>query len=198
MECIVDFFSKVSADGWMNFSGQIIGSVLTLCSIIVAIKAQRKQDIRKQKEKQNKYHNRLLESLPSIDILCTQSDYLNDEDSLLGGFSSAEARTEIMKKRMNSDSYTDEEREHYRYKIRCHEEYLKYWDNANKKLIEFMENGSFNVIKAECELNVILGYYDFVVAFRNEHNYSGPVITTDRLKELLIKLARTIVEANKI
>ena len=61
-----------------------------------------------------------------------------------------------------------------------------------------MENGSFNVIKAECDLNVILGDYDFVVAFRNEHNYSGPVIATDRLKELLIKLARTIAEANKI
>lgn len=130
-------------------------------------------------------------------MLQTQSDYLNDEDGLLGGFSDAESRIQIMINRMNSPNCPHEKCEHYKHKLKCHERYLSYWKTANDRIEELKEDGKFNVIKSVCNGRIIAAYYDFVVAFHNEHNYSGPVITTDLLRKLLLKLNEEINKALK-
>ena len=197
MSTAYEFFSKVSPDGWMSFFGSLVGAFVTIISILIAVHTERKHTIREKKEKQRSFHNRLLESLPSIDTLCTQADYFDDEDGLLGRFSDAESKIRTMNKRINSESYSKEEKENYKYKIKRHEEYLKYWNEANQKINDFMERGSFNVIKTECESSVIAAYYDFVIAFQNEHFYSGPIITTEILRKLMNDIVIAIEKAYK-
>ncbi len=189
---ISNFFDSITPDGWISFAGSIIGAFFTLVSVIIVILIERKHNIQNIKNSKRIYHNRLLESLPSIDQLCSQADYLNDEDGLLGGFTSSESRVNILVNKMNDDLCTDERRAHFKYKIERHKEYLKYWEKANIKIEEFMNDGYFNVIKSECDGAVIAAYYDFIVAFHNEHNYCGPVITTDDLRNLLVKLVEEI------
>lgn len=152
----------------------------------------RKQLVQQSKAEKKKYYEMLFESLPSIDTICSQADYLDDEDGLLGGFSDAESRIDIMKKRIESSECTEDLRNRYIYKIKKHEDYLEYWNNANEKIQKLRNDGIFNVIKNECDGNVIAAYYDFIVAFSNEHNYAGPVINTNLLRRLLITLATEI------
>lgn len=186
------FINSINPDGWISFAGSIIGAFFTLISVIIVILIERKHDIENKKRLKRIYHNRLLESLPSIDQLRTQADYLNDEDGLLGGFTECESRIKIMENMMTYPTCTQEQREHLKYKIKSHEEYLNYWDKANKKIDDFMNDGYFNVVKSECDGSVISAYYDFIVAFHNEHNYCGPVITTEHLSNLLVDLVNEI------
>ncbi len=100
MRCLFDFFSSITPDGWISFVGSLLGAVLTLVSILVAIFSERRRHAQKVIERRQVYYDRLLGSLPSIDKICSQADYLNDEDGLLGGFSDSEARIKIMEDRM--------------------------------------------------------------------------------------------------
>lgn len=192
MKCFEDFLSQVTPDGWMSFLGALLGAMLTLISILIAIRIAKKQLTQQKKENKKIYYEKLLGSLPSIDMLCTQADYLNDEDGLLGSFVDVEARSKVLEDRMNDQSRSEAEREHYKHKIKCHEDYMNYWNEANAKIEEFKANGFFNVVKNECSGNVIVAYYDFVVAFHNEHFYCGPIIRTELLRNLLINLAEEI------
>ena len=187
-----EFFLEITSDGWISFAGSLLGALLTLISILIAWKIGKKQILQQERERKKVYYDQLLSSLPSIDMLQTQADYLNDEDNLLGGFSDAESRTKIMLDRMNSSSCSREECEHYKHKIKCHEKYLTYWKAANDKIEALKEDGFFNVIKSECNGKIIAAYYDFVIAFHNEHNYCGPVISTELLRKLLVNLADEI------
>ena len=186
------FLSQVTPDGWISFFGALIGALLTIISILIAIRISKKQLQQQKKENTKKYYEKLLGSLPSIDIICTQADYLNEEDGLLGGFVDVEARSKILENKMNNPSCTELEREHYHYKIKCHEKYMAYWSEANTKIEEFKSSGFFNAVKNECSGNVIVAYYDFVSAFHNEHFYCGPIIRTELLRELLANLTEEI------
>ncbi len=183
-----DFVSRISADGWISFIGSLLGSLLTLISIIIAWKIGKNQTLQQERERKKVYYDKLLSSLPSVDMLQTQADYLDEEDGLLGSFSDAESRLEIMSKRMSSSNYSLEEREHYKHKIKMHKKYLAYWETANNEIEKLKKDGLFNVIKSECNGEIIASYYEFVCAFHNEHNYCGPVIRTDYLRGLLLQL----------
>lgn len=187
-----EFFCKVTPDGWMSFFGALLGAVLTLISILIAIRIGKKQLMQQKKDGKKIYYERLLGSLPSIDMLCSQADYLDEEDGLLGSFVDVNSRIKVMEDRMNESSCTATVREHYKHKIKCHEEYMDYWNAANRKIEEFKEDGFFNVVKSECSGNVIVAYYDFIVAFHNEHFYSGPVVRTELLRRLLTELVEAI------
>ena len=192
MKVFENFFSHVTPDGWMSFFGALLGAILTLISILIAIRIAKKQLTQQRKDNKKIYYEKLLGSLPSIDMLCTQADYLNDEDGLLGSFIDVEARSKVLEDRKNDSSCSETEREHYKHKIKCHEDYMNYWNAANTKIEEFKTDGFFNVIKSECSGNVIVAYYDFIVAFHNEHFYSVPIIRTELLRKLLINLAEEI------
>ena len=58
--------------------------------------------------------------------------------------------------------------------------------------------GFYNAVKSACNGEVIKCYYDFVVAFHNEHFYSGPIIDTDLLRSNLSRLFEAIKKAEKI
>lgn len=81
-----------------------------------------------------------------------------------------------------------------RHKEKQHEKYMAYWEMANENLEKFMNDGHYNVIKSNCDGKTIACYYDFVVAFRNEHNYCGPVINTESLRNKLVRLFEVINE----
>ena len=197
MSCFEDYLSQVTPDGWVSFFGALIGVMSALLSILSEIRISKNQLKQQKKENKKIYYDKLLGSLPSIDMLCTQADYLNNEDGLLGSFVDVEARSKVLEDRMNDQSSNIAEREQYRYKIKCHENYINYWNKANATIEDFYTNGFFNVVKNECSGNVIIAYYDFVVAFQNEHFYCGPIIRTELLRNLLINLAEEIRKAEE-
>lgn len=128
MKVFENFFSHVTPDGWMSFFGALSGAILTLISILIAIRIAKKQLTQQRKDNKKIYYEKLLGSLPSIDMLCTQADYLNDEDGLLGSFIDVEARSKVLEDRKNDSSCSETEREHYKHKIKCHEDYMNYWN----------------------------------------------------------------------
>ena len=180
-----DFLIQITPDGWMNFFRSFSLTIL----IITIIKTTRKKTEVKNK---NIYYNLLLGSLPSIDVICTQSDYLDEKDGLLGSLTDAEARSEILEDRMNDQSRSDIERENYKYKVKKHKAYIDYWNSANDKIEELMTNEDFKVIENKCDGNVVTYYCDFVAAFRNEHFFGRPIIRTELLRNLLVNLAEEI------
>lgn len=187
--------NQISSDGWISFAGSMVGAVITAISILIAIKMNHKQ-IKQQKIQLIKpYHDALKKSLPSYDSIMTQSDYLNEEDNLLGGFVDVEGRLSILEKRLND---VEERNGLLEYKIEQHKKYMEYWNRANSNIKEFMNSGFYNAVKSACNGEVIKCYYDFIVAFHNEHFYSGPVIDTNLLKSNLIRLFEAISDAEKI
>ncbi|GEM_PF-5006483 len=186
--------NEISPDGWLSFIGSMVGAVITVISILIAIWMNNKQ-IKQQKIQLIKpYHEALIKSLPSYDSIMTQSDYLN-EDNLLGGFVNVEERLYILENRLNDEGETNGLLE---YKIKQHKKYMEYWSKANSNIEEFMNSGFYNAVKSACNGEVIKCYYHFVVAFHNEHFYSGPVIDTDLLRSSLSKLFEAIREVEKI
>lgn len=104
MKIMEEFFCKVTPDGWMSFFGALLGAVLTLISILIAIRIGKKQLMQQKKDSKKIYYERLLGSLPSIDMLCSQADYLDEEDGLLGSFVDVNSRIKVMEDRMNESS----------------------------------------------------------------------------------------------
>ena len=76
-------------------------------------------------------------------------------------------------------------------------EYLEYWNKANKKIDNFMSDGYYNAVKSACDSEIISLYYEFIVAFRNEHFYCGPVIDTSLLRTKLVRLMEEINRAKE-
>lgn len=187
--------SKISSDGWISFTGSMIGAVITIISILIAIKMNNKQIKQQKIQSIRPYHDALKKSLPSYDSIMTQSDYLEEKDNLLGRFVAVEGIIHILEKRLNDGEETNGFLE---YKIEQHKKYMDYWRKANSNIEEFMNSGFYNAVKSACNGEVIKCYYDFVVAFNNEHFYSGPVIDTDLLKSNLCRLFEAIKGAEKI
>ncbi|MBN1041469.1 hypothetical protein DVW07_05250 [Clostridium botulinum] len=186
--------NEISSDGWISFTGSMVGAVITVISILIAIRMNNKQ-IKQQKIQLIKpYHDALKKSLPSYDSIITQSDYLDEEDNLLGGFVNVEGRLSILEKRLNDG---EERNGLLEYKIEKHKKYMEYWNRANSNIEEFMNSGFYNAVKSACNGEVIKCYYDFIVAFHNEYFYSGPIIDTDLLKTNLCRLFEVIREAEK-
>lgn len=196
MPRICIFLSEITADGWISFIGAIIGALITAISILVAI-CQSKKQIKQQKISMLiPYYEALLKSLPSYDKLMTQADYLDETDNLLGGFTSSEGKLHILEKRLENEN-DNEKKELLEHKVKKQKEYLKYWNEANKKIENFMGDGYYNVIKSACNGDIISSYYDFIVAFHNEHYYCGPVIDTNLLRNNLVRLTEAINRAKK-
>ncbi len=186
--------NHISADGWISFVGSMVGAVITAISILIAIRMNNKQ-IKQQKIQLVKpYHDALKKSLPSYDSIMTQSDYLDEEDNLLGGFVDVEGRLSILEKRLDDGK---ERNGLLKYKIEKHKKYMEYWNRANLNIEKFMNSGFYNAVKSACNGEVIKCYYDFIFAFNNEYFYSGPVIDTDLLKSNLIRLFKAIEEAER-
>lgn len=194
MSILIDFFSGISPDGWISFCGSLIGAFFTVISILIALHIERKHELQKKRDLQSACHKQLLESLPSIEEICSQADYLDEKDELLGSSSDAESRLKILEDKM-SKSACSEEKDNYKRKIERHKHYLKYWNDANKKMNDFMQSGSFNVISLESDPQVMHAYSKFVIAFQNEHNYAGPIITKEILSGLMKELAEKIERA---
>lgn len=192
---IIVFFSKVTADGWISFIGAIIGALITAISILVAICQSKKQIKQQNIIVLIPYYEALLKSLPSYDKLMTQADYLDETDNLLGGFTSSEGKLHILEKRLENTN--DDEKGLLEHKIKKQKEYLEYWNKANKRIENFMSDGYFNAIKSACNGDIISSYYDFIVAFHNEHYYCGPVIDTNLLQNNLVRLMEAINIAKK-
>jgi len=196
MTTVSIFFSKVTADGWISFIGSIIGAFITAVSILVAI-CQSKNQIKQQKISMLiPYYEALLQSLPSYDKLMTQADYLDKSDGLLGGFISSEEKLHSLERRLKCAN-DDANKGLLEHKIKKQKEYLEYWDKANKRIEDFMSNGYYNAIKSACNGNIISAYYDFIVAFHNEHYYCGPIIDTVFLQKKLVRLVEAIDRAKK-
>lgn len=191
---IIAFLGEITADGWISFIGSIIGAVITAISILVAIHQSRLQINQQKIAMLVPYYESLLQSLPSYDTIMTQADYLNEDDNLLGGFTSSEDKLYILEERLKSVK-DDNDRGSLEYKIKKQKEYLEYWNQANKKIEDFMNDGYYNAIKSACNGDIISCYYDFFVAFRNEHYYCGSVIDTDLLRNNLVRLMETIDKA---
>ncbi|KZL92820.1 hypothetical protein [Clostridium magnum] len=187
--------NKISSDGWLSFIGSMIGAVATVISILIAIRMNNKQIKQQSIKSIRPYHDALKKSLPSYDSIMTQSDYLDEEDNLLGGSVTVEGRLSILEKYLNDDERTNELLE---YKIERHKKYIEYWNKANSNIEEFINSGFYNAVKSACNGEVIKCYYDFVVAFHNEHFYSGPIIDTDLLRINLSRLFEAIKKAEKI
>lgn len=188
------WINKIIADGWISFIGSIIGAVITAISIIITIRINNKQIKQQIIEKIRPHHDALKESLPSYDYIMTQSDYLDKEDNLLGGFVDVEGRFSILEKRLND---SEEPNGLFEYKIEQHKKYMEYWIKSNINIQKFIHSGSYNAVKSACDGEVIKCYYDFVVAFHNEHFYSGPIIDTDLLRSNLSRLFEAIKTAEK-
>ena len=182
-----DFLIQVTPDGWIKFFSSLFVAILYLILIRTIIIR-----IPQKAERKNIYYNLLLSSLPSIDVICTQSDYLDEKDGLLGSLTDAEARSEILEDRMNDQSRSDIERENYKYKVKKHKAYIDYWTKANDKIEELMTNEDFKDIENKCDGNVFAYYCEFVAAFRNEHFFGRPIIRTELLRNLLMNLAEEI------
>ncbi|MDO4302031.1 MAG: hypothetical protein Q4D26_11665 [Clostridia bacterium] len=193
---IIALLGEITADGWISFIGSIIGAVITAISILVAIYQSRLQINQQKITMLVPYYESLLQSLPCYDKIMTQADYLNEDDNLLGGFTSSESKLYILEERVK-DVKNDNDRSLLEYKIKKQKEYLEYWNQANKKIEDFMSDGYFNAIKSACNGDIISCYYDFVVAFHNEHYYCGPVIDTDLLRNNLVRLMEAINKAKK-
>ncbi|SEA89261.1 hypothetical protein SAMN05216349_1462 [Oribacterium sp. KHPX15] len=182
---LYDFLIQITPDGWMNFFRSFSLTIL----IITIIKTTRQKTEVKNK---NIYYNLLLGSLPSIDVICTQSDYLDDEDGLLGSLTNADTRSKILEDRMNDQIRSDIERENYKYKVKKHKAYIDYWTKTNEKIEDLMTNEDFKDIENKCDGNVFAYYCEFVAAFRNEHFFGRPIIRTELLRNLLMNLAEEI------
>ena len=126
----------------------------------------------------------------------TQADYLDETDNLLGGFTLSEGKLYILEKRLENEN-DNEKKELLEHKVKKQKEYLEYWNEANKKIENFMGDGYYNAIKSACNGDIISCYYDFIVAFHNEHYYCGPVIDTNLLRNNLVRLAEAINRAKK-
>lgn len=187
--------SKITPDGWISFIGTVIGSVVTAISILVAIRTNNKQIKQQKIEAIRPYHDALKKSLSSYDSIMTQSDYLENEDSLLGGFASVEGRLSILESRLTD---CGKENGIFEHKIEQHKKYMEYWNKANSNIEEFMNSGFYNAVKSACNPEVIECYYNFIVAFNNEHFYSGPVIGSDLLRNNLSRLFEVIRKSEKI
>ncbi|WP_029201427.1 hypothetical protein [Oribacterium sp. NK2B42] len=182
-----DFLIQVTPDGWIKFFSSLFVAILYLILIRTIIIR-----IPQKAERKNIYYNLLLSSLPSIDVICTQTDYLDDEDGLLGSLTNADTRSKILEDRMNDQSRSDIERENYKYKVKKHKAYIDYWNSANNKIEELMTKEDFKVIENKCDGNVFAYYCEFVAAFRNEHFFGRPIIRTELLRNLLMNLAEEI------
>lgn len=187
--------NNITADGWISFIGSMVGAIITAISIIIAIRINNKQMKQQIIQKIRPYHDALKGSLPSYDYIMTQSDYLDEEDNLLGGFLDVEGRLSILEKCFND---SEESNGLLKYKIEQHKKYMDYWSKSNSKIEEFMNSGFYNAVKSECNGEVIKCYYDFVVAFHNEHFYCGPIIDTNLLRNYLSRLFEVIKKAEKI
>lgn len=60
MKIMEEFFCKVTPDGWMSFFGALLGAVLTLISILIAIRIGKKQMMQQKKDSKKIYYERLL------------------------------------------------------------------------------------------------------------------------------------------
>lgn len=187
MSYVNDFLIQVTPDGWIKFFSSLFVAILYLILIRTIIIR-----IPQKAERKNIYYNLLLSSLPSIDVICTQTDYLDDEDGLLGSLTNADTRSKILEDRMNDQSRSDIERENYKYKVKKHKAYIDYWNSANNKIEELMTKEDFKVIENKCDGNVFAYYCEFVAAFRNEHFFGRPIIRTELLRNLLMNLAEEI------
>lgn len=196
MSKLSNFFSNVTADGWISFIGSLIGALVTAISVVAAILQGRRQMKQQKVDALIPYCEALVQSLPSYDKLMTQADYLDENDNLLGSFTSSEEKLHILKKSLETVGEND--RGLLAHKVKMQKEYLDYWKKANEKIEKFMSDGYFNIVKSACPGNIIICYYDFVVAFHNEHFYCGPVIDTALLKTKLTRLLDAINEAKKV
>lgn len=187
--------NKISPDGWLSFIGSMIGAIATVISILIAIRMNNKQIKQQKIQSIRPYHDALKESLPSYDSIMTQSDYLNEEDNLLGSSVTVEGVLSILERNLND---SQEKNGLLEYKIEQHKKYMEYWSKANSNIENFINSGFYNAVKSACNGEVIKCYYDFVVAFNNEHFYSGPIIDTSLLRGNLIRLFEAIKNAEKI
>ncbi|MDU4852847.1 MAG: hypothetical protein E6X72_00435 [Clostridioides difficile] len=187
--------SKITSDGWINFIGAIISSIMTVISILIAIFINNKQIKQQRIQLIKPYHDALKRSLPSYEGIMTQSDYLDEKDNLLGGFVSVEGRLYILEKHLNDTIETDGLLE---YKIDQHKKYIKYWDKADSNIKRFINSDFYNAAISECSDEIIKCYSIFLVSFSNEHFYSGKVITTEVLRENLNRLFDAIGKEEKL
>lgn len=191
-EMIFELINNVSADGWIGFVGNIISALITAISIIATILITRKQMKQQQRQLIQPYYDALLESLPSFDAIITQADYLNEEDGLLGGFTSSETKLYILETRYSGENISEEEKANLEYKINKQKEYIEYWNKTNAKIENFINSGYYNAVKSACDGKVIICYYNFIAVFHNEHCAWGPVIETKMLQARLEQLVDAI------
>lgn len=166
----------------------MINSLFTVLSTVVnavVSTLNNKTNIQNQvKMSRNGYYDKLLNSLPTADIIQTQLDFLDSnfikhatDIRFFNGDCEYKEITVILKKHMNE------------YQKKQYDKYLDYWEKANNNIESFRSSGEFNVIKSNCNENVINAYYNFLDAFKNEHNYYfGKQIDTNQLISLLEKL----------
>lgn len=182
-------FNEISPDGWLSFIGSIVGAVITVISIFIAIRMNNKQIKQQKIQSIRLYHDALKRSLPSYDSIMAQSDYLNEEDNLLDGFVDVQRKLAILEEHLNEEVDTNGLLE---YKIEQQKKYIAYWNKASLNIEDFMNSGFYNAVKSACNGDVIKCYYNFVVAFHNEHFYSGPIIDTHLLRRNLSRLFEAI------
>jgi hypothetical protein len=172
----------------------LLGTVLSTVINAVINTLHNKKNIENQVKMSKKlYYDKLLTSLPTSDIIQTQLDFLDSKfikHAIFKRFVYADRDykyiTGKLKKYMNE------------YQKKQYDKYLDYWEKANDNIERFISSGEFNAVKSNCDYNVIEAYYNFVDAFRNEHNYCfGELIDTDKLLSLLEKLDIEIKKALK-
>lgn len=185
--------NSISADGWISFAGSIVGAILTTISILIALWYNRKQLKQQQYALNKPYYDALIESLPSYDIIMTQSDYLSEEDDF-GKLLSIDECLHMLEYKLKIET---ENPGLIELKIEHHKKYINYWNTANKKIEDFMASSYYNIVKSNCNGKVISCYYDFVVAFHNEYYYCGPIIKTELLHANLVRLFEAIQQSRK-
>lgn len=185
----------ITPDGWLSFTGSMVGAVITAISVIIAIRTSSKQINLQKIQSLRTFHDALKESLPSYESIMTQSDYLDEDDSLLGGFVPIEARIDVLENRLKDGDDADGL---LRYRIEQHKKYMEYWNKANSNIQNFIHSGYFNAVRSACCSEVLECYSCFLVAFSNEHFYCGPVIDSNLLRGNLYRLFESIREAEKV
>ncbi|CAK7042623.1 hypothetical protein [Fusobacterium varium] len=167
-----------------------MGFIIDVLNLITDIFYNRKEIKLKDKALIMDFYKELLSSLPSLDCIITQADYLTTEYGL-GGMTPAENRIGILKKRIEY-GYEKNNEEWLEYLIKRHEKYMEYWKTYNNKIENLINDSTYNFMRAICSQNVINHYTTFRIAFYNEHNYCGPIIDTKLISELLFNVIAAV------
>lgn len=183
--------SDISADGWLNFIGTMIGAFITALSIIAAIRINSAQLRKQDRMAAEAVYKKMRASIPAVEEIFTQSDIFDKDDRLNGAFCSPETKMQMLNARMKNENNSDPKK--INEQVKKLKEYEEYWQKYFKSIEEV--SNDLIVESHVCARKVLMLYMDFIVAFQNEHGYSGPIIDSELLRRKRERLENAIITA---